>query len=102
LGWAGWDHAQQSLALAQLIGWREADGWSDERLVPLVAGVAELQPWLDQWHSEIDPTYGVSLASFCREQLTSRAAQVSMTLAELAEWRPAPPTRGRRAKAATT
>lgn len=95
LGWAGWDHAQQSLALSQLIAWREADGWPDERLVPLVAGLAELQPWLDQWHSEIDPTYGVSLAAFCREQLTSRAAQVSKTLIELTEWLPAVKSRGR-------
>jgi Domain of unknown function (DUF7008)/Eco57I restriction-modification methylase len=96
LGWTGWDHAQQSLVLAQLIGWREADGWTDERLVPLVAGLAELQPWVDQWHAEINPTYGVSLAAFCREQLTSRAAQVGKTLAELAAWRPTPAARGRR------
>jgi uncharacterized protein DUF7008 len=100
LGWAGWDHAQQSLALSQLIAWREADGWPDERLVPLVAGLHELQPWLDQWHADVDPTYGVSLAAFCREQLASRAAQVGKTFAELAEWRPAPPARGRRAKIA--
>ena len=27
LGWAGWDHAQQSLALSLVIGEREKDGW---------------------------------------------------------------------------
>ena len=27
LGWAGWDHAQQALALATIIGEREAEGW---------------------------------------------------------------------------
>ena len=27
LGWAGWDHAQQSLALSLIIGDREKDGW---------------------------------------------------------------------------
>ena len=97
LGWAGWDHAEQALALSVIIGDREKDGWEDERLVPLVAGLAELQPWVDQWHSEVDPNYGVSLAAFCREQLTSRAAQVGKTLQELAEWRPAPARRGRRA-----
>ena len=96
LGWAGWDHAQQSLALSLLITWREADGWGDDRLVPLVAGLAELQPWLDQWHAEVDPTYGISLAAFCGEQLHSRAAQVAKTLPDLTEWRPTPPTRGRR------
>jgi hypothetical protein len=100
LGWAGWDHAEQSLALSLIIGDREKDGWADERLVPLVAGLAELQPWVDQWHSEVDPAYGVSLAAFCQEQLTARAAQVGKTLDELAQWRPAAQTRGRRPRAA--
>jgi hypothetical protein len=98
LGWAGWDHAQQSLALALIIGEREKDGWADDRLVPLVAGLAELQPWVEQWHGEVDPDYGVSMAAFCREQLTVRAAQVGKTLDELAAWRPAPAVRGRRAR----
>ena len=96
LGWAGWDHAQQSLALSLIIGEREQDGWDDERLVPLVAGLAELQPWVEQWHAEVDPDYGVSLAAFCREQLAARAAQVGKTLPDLAAWRPEPARRGRR------
>lgn len=98
LGWAGWDHAQQSLALSLIIGEREREGWSDDRLVPLVAGLAELQPWVDQWHADLDPTYGVSLAAFCREQLTARAAQVGKTLDELAAWRPEQATRGRKSR----
>ena len=98
LGWAGWDHAQQSLALSLIIGDREKDGWDDDRLVALVAGLAELQPWVEQWHGEVDPDYGVSLAAFCREQLTARAAQVGRTLEELGAWRPEAPARGRRAR----
>jgi len=98
LGWAGWDHAQQALALSLIIGAREIDGWEDDRLVPLVAGLAELQPWVEQWHAEVDPTYGVSLAAFCREQLAARATQVSKSLEELAAWRPAASTRGRKPK----
>ena len=101
LGWAGWNHAQQSLALSLVIGEREKDGWADERLVPLVAGLAEVQPWVEQWHGEVDPSYGVSLAAFCREQLTARAAQVGRTLEQLAGWRPVPAARGRRARSAT-
>jgi hypothetical protein len=98
LGWAGWDHAQQSLALSLIVGERERDGWADERLIPLVAGLAELQPWVEQWHSEVDPGFGVSLAAFCREQLTARAAQVGKTLDELAAWRPTQATRGRQTR----
>jgi hypothetical protein len=99
LGWAGWNHAQQSLALATLVGEREADGWADDRLVPLVAGLAELQPWVQQWHDEPDATYGVNLAEFCSEELRDRAAQVGHTLDQLHAWRPAPSTRGRKKKA---
>jgi hypothetical protein len=97
LGWAGWDHAQQSLALSLIIGEREKEGWAEERLVPLVAGLAELQPWVEQWHDKVDSAYGLSLAAFCREQLSARAAQVGKTTAELADWRPDAPARGRRA-----
>ncbi len=38
LGWAGWDHAQQSLALALIISEREKDGWADERLAAAGGG----------------------------------------------------------------
>lgn len=98
LGWAGWDHAQQALALSTLIQVREQDGWADDRAIPLIAGLAELQPWVDQWHSEVDPTYGVSLAAFCRDQLTARAQAVGRTLEQLAAWRPVPSKRGRTRK----
>jgi len=99
LGWAGWDHAQQSLALASLIQERESDGWDDDRLVPLVAGLAELQPWVRQWHDETDPTFQVNLADYLEEELRNRASQVGRTLDELAAWRPPAPTRGRRPQA---
>jgi len=88
LGWAGWNHAEQALALASIIHDREQEGWSDERLVPLVAGLAELQPWVEQWHGDVDEKYGVSLAAFCAEELARRAAQVSMTIEQLRWWRP--------------
>ncbi|MFB9777786.1 BREX-2 system adenine-specific DNA-methyltransferase PglX [Brevibacterium otitidis] len=98
LGWAGWDHAEQALALNIIIGAREAEGVDDEQLVPLVAGLAELQPWVEQWHSEADPTYGMPMAEFTREQLRDKSLQVGKTAEELAAWRPAPTRRGRRAR----
>lgn len=99
LGWAGWDHAQQALAVARLVQERVDDGWEPERLVPLVAGLAELQPWLDQWHAEPDPAYGhLSPAEFFRQQLDDRSREVGCTAGQLAAWRPEPARRGRRAR----
>ncbi|WP_433792659.1 BREX-2 system adenine-specific DNA-methyltransferase PglX [Actinoplanes sp. CA-252034] len=99
LGWAGWDHAQQALALNAVIAEREAEGWADEQLVPLVAGLAELQPWVRQWHDETDPTYQLNLADYLEEQLRGRAHQVGMTVDQLGTWKPAAAGRGRRPKA---
>ncbi|WP_127508171.1 BREX-2 system adenine-specific DNA-methyltransferase PglX [Actinoplanes solisilvae] len=99
LGWAGWDHAQQALALNVVIAEREAEGWADDRLVPLVAGLAELQPWVRQWHDETDDTYQLNLADYLDEQLRSRAHQVGMTSEQLGAWKPPPAGRGRRPKA---
>lgn len=99
LGWAGWDHAQQSLALATIIAAREADGAPDEVLVPLVAGMAEVQPWVQQWHAEVDPAFGQSPAEFTGQELARRARQVGRSLEQLAAWRPPAAPRGRRAKA---
>ena len=98
LGWAGWDHAQQSLALATIIATRQGEGASDEVLTPLVAGMAELQPWVAQWHADIDPAFGVSPAAFTEEQLRAHTQELGLTRDDLAAWRPAPPTRGRKAK----
>jgi hypothetical protein len=95
LGWARWDDAQQALALAAIIQEREQEGWDDARLTPLVAGLAELQPWVEQWHTGVTE-YGDSYANICRTELDQRAAQVGMTIAELTAWRPAAPARGRK------
>lgn len=96
-----WLHACLGLAL----GFRDfqagiVDAVGDDRPAVIPAGLAELMPWVRQWHDEVDPTYGVNMADFCVEQLRDRAAQVGQTLVQLHAWRPATPTRGRRPKGA--
>ncbi|HJW76451.1 MAG TPA: BREX-2 system adenine-specific DNA-methyltransferase PglX, partial [Thermoleophilia bacterium] len=47
VGWAGWDHLQVAQALSGLYQRRKSeDGWTKERLVPLLAGIVERVPWL--------------------------------------------------------
>jgi hypothetical protein len=65
LGWAGWDHLDQAQALATLYYDRKnSEGWAADRLLPLLAGLAELEPWLRQWHAEPAPAYPSGPAAF--------------------------------------
>lgn len=99
LGWAGWDHAQQALALATLVQSGEQQGWPEERVIPLVAGLSELLPWVDQWHTDPDPLYGGSSpAEFFSGLLDNYMAKLGATRESLAAWRPPAATRGRKAK----
>ncbi|MGW0039724.1 BREX-2 system adenine-specific DNA-methyltransferase PglX [Gordonia sp. NPDC003376] len=98
LGWAGWDHAQQGLALATIYAMRESEGVESATLVPVVAGIAEVLPWVKQWHSGADPNLGVDLYEYLNGQLQEKSQQVGVPVSELAQWRPAAPTRGRKKK----
>ena len=66
--------------------------------MPLVAGLAELQPWVEQWHAEEDPAFGLPLAEFTRGTLEEYRRELGVTAAQLEAWRPAPTGRGGRRK----
>jgi len=85
LGWAGWDHRQQAQALAVLITQRRGDdGWPAERMTPLLAGLAEVLPWVRQWHGEIDPRYGASHADIYSGFLDAQLGELHLTTEQLA------------------
>lgn len=101
VGWAGWDHLAQARALAGHSTTRKDDGAEDTELVPLLAGVAELVPWLQQWHDDPDPVYGERMGQFFAAFVASEAAALGVTGDELRAWRPPSTTRGRRRKTAS-
>jgi hypothetical protein len=89
LGWAGWDQLAQAQALARVILDRtQQEGWGAGRLLPLLAGLAELEPWLHQWHGEPDAVYGGSPAAFYTTFLNDQLQAHGLTRAQLAGWRP--------------
>ncbi|MCV7434925.1 BREX-2 system adenine-specific DNA-methyltransferase PglX [Mycolicibacterium bacteremicum] len=98
LGWAGWDHADQALALAGLISQRIEDGWDTPKLIPMLAGLHELLLWVQQWHNEIDPEYGESVADTIADELTTRLAENHLTVTELTKWKPEPTRKPRTRK----
>lgn len=97
LGWAGWSQRDQALALAREIPVQQALGADDATLVPLVAGLVELEPWLVQWHSEIELQFGASPASVIAGVIDQYLARMEMTRDQVTAWTPPATTRGRRA-----
>ena len=96
LGWAGWDHLQQAVALLTVLVERaDADVWGVDRLEPLLAGLVELEPWLHQWHADPDPAYGGSPAAYVSAQVDAQLARWERTRDQVRAWRPPAARRGR-------
>ncbi|MEU3873109.1 BREX-2 system adenine-specific DNA-methyltransferase PglX, partial [Streptomyces sp. NPDC029704] len=94
-GWAGWDHLEQALALASYI---QQAGLGDDELVPYLAGLLELQPWLEQWYGEYDPEFGASPAAEILAFRQQKQGEFGLTDDALQAWRPSAVTRGRGTK----
>ncbi len=103
--WAGWNPLQHATALAAYyLDMKENEGWEPVRLQPLLAGLLELVPWLQQWHNEIDPTYGERMGTYYRGFVNEEARALGFTLDDLRAWRPAVTVgkRGRKKAAQTS
>ncbi len=69
---------------------------SAEELTPFLAGLLELQPWLEQWHDDFDPMFGGSPAAYFRGERQLEQGKHGLTDDDLRAWRPAAASRGRR------
>jgi hypothetical protein len=95
-GWAGWNHREQAQALTiRLTDLTLNQAAERKELVPLLAGLLELQPWLDQWHHESDPMYGMAPSAFFAGQRAAMRGEYGMADEELKAWRPERATRRR-------
>ncbi len=95
--WAGYDHLQRAKALAgHYFDLKDNYGWGRDRLMPLLAGLAELLPWLKQWHNEPDPALGDRMGNYFDGFVQDEARAMGVTVDELRAWRPQAPVRGRR------
>jgi len=89
IAWAGWDHLQLAQATAAYyVAMKDTEGWSHERLTPLLAVLAELVTWLRQWHNELDPEYGVGMGDYFTNFVDSEMRSLGLTPADLESWTP--------------
>jgi len=97
VAWAGLDHLQLAKAIGDFYGLvqTEIGGSEDPRLVPLLAGIAELIPWVQQWHPDSSADYGSAPADFFDQFVKDEAALQRKTVAEIRAW--APPAKAKKA-----
>jgi hypothetical protein len=103
IAWAGLDHLQLAKAIGDFYGLvqTELGGSDDPRLVPLLACLHELIPWIRQWHAGASPLYGGEPADFFADLLRSEAAAMGKTVPDLLTWQPPKKTRTKPAKKAS-
>ena len=98
IAWAGYVHLQ----LAQAISAHFVDiqerlcGRDDPRLVPLLACLIELLPWLKQWHNAVDPEFGMRMGDYFEGFIQEEARGLGLTLDAVRNWQPAETGRLRR------
>jgi hypothetical protein len=89
-GWSGWNHLQQAIALATLYMKRkQGEAWGKDRLVPMLAGLDELLPWVWQWHAA--PTAesgGVNPGQYIADFLSAQCRELGITIEDLRAWTP--------------
>lgn len=89
IAWAGWDHLQQATALAAYyLDMKDSEGWPADRLLPLLAGLLELLPWLKQWHNALDPNFGERMGDYYDGFVRDEAKALGVTLEALKGWKP--------------
>ena len=102
VAWAGYDHRQQAEALwTYYTDRKEREGWQRERLEPLLAGLADLVPWLKQWHNDLDPASGVRFGDYFADLLADEARGLGLTVDALNAWAPPAATGNRRGRRRT-
>jgi hypothetical protein len=90
IAWAAYDHLQLAKAIAaHYVHVQEQEGGRDDpRLVPLLACLIELLPWLKQWHNDIDPEFNMGMGDYFEGFVQDEARQLGRTTDEVRVWQP--------------
>jgi hypothetical protein len=89
--WAGYDHLQQAQAISAYYVrvQTEFGGSDDPRLIPLLASLIVLLPWLKQWHNEPNANFdGLRMGDYFEGFVNEEARNLGKTLAEIKAWVP--------------
>jgi hypothetical protein len=86
IAWAGYDHLQLARAIAER--YEIAKENEGRKLVPLLAAIDQLIPWLKQWHNELDPAFGTRMGDYFEGYLAEEAKALGQTVDQVRGWIP--------------
>lgn len=98
LGWAGWNDLDKALALMSLFSDRADQDADTDTLAGILYGLAEVLPWVKQWHNEIDPQFNFRFGDYLEAQLEEAARGLGILIDDFDTYAPKPATRGRAKK----
>ena len=101
IGWAGWSYSERARVLIGLIDDHKRFGNNDDDyVIPWLAGLHELLPWLRQWHHDPEPPlWKGSPAEEAQAYLEKKRTERGLLDKDLTSWRPPQPKLGRPRKA---
>lgn len=89
IAWAGYDHLQLTNAVAAFFAdVQQTGGSEDPRLVPLLGCILELNPWVKQWHNDVDPDFGYRLGDYFANFVEDEARTLGKTVDDIKAWQP--------------
>jgi len=99
IAWAGLNPLQLGTAIATCyLDMKDNEGWHADRLKPLLAAIAELVPWIKQWHNDPDAEHGTRMGDYLDGFVDEEARGLGLTREAVVGWQPPATTvrRGRR------
>ena len=99
IAWAGLNPLQLGTAIATCyLDMKDNEGWDAERLKPLLAAIAELVPWIKQWHNDPDAEHDTRMGDYLDGFVDEEARGLGLTREAVTSWQPPASTvrRGRR------
>ncbi|MFY7068462.1 BREX-2 system adenine-specific DNA-methyltransferase PglX [Nocardiopsis changdeensis] len=96
LGWAGWDARDRAWALVDIVERNLATPQAPtQTVVPLLAGLAEILPWVDRVGAGIGPRRSHRDGVELRRRFAEYLNRLELTEEQVSAWAPPPPRRGR-------
>lgn len=89
IGWSGWSDRDRVLVLLDLVGvLRQQSHPSVHRIVPLLAEIQELIPWVRQWKDPAGLDADLDHAETYQRELDDLRTAFGLSTHDLASWRP--------------